>query len=274
MCKQYKEKDKALKQWKDTWEDEVHTTDYATKRIKSAKSAKLTPIEINKSDLYGYFQGSSGRYETFLDSCSCIDFAMHRRPCKHIYRLAIELGLMDLEAQNNPDAVLLPRKERASLEQTIDIIEKLSEEAQGRLLSIASEIRSTTPVYQVRCDYILAELIKCGIIVDREPQNHSITFGLKKDIQNLLDSEKIPYKKSSKKKILEDLCIQHIPEKAAKIFGQATYVTIPAKFSPRNIHFYLNRKYYNYTLEGEVLPLPDDAITIQLKKRGYFTDEN
>ena len=59
--------EKALKKWKSTWDSSIHESDFAAKRIKSAKSAKLTPVKIDPTDCYGYFQGTHGRYETFLD---------------------------------------------------------------------------------------------------------------------------------------------------------------------------------------------------------------
>lgn len=39
--------EKALEKWKSSWDSSVHESDYAAKRIKSAKSAKLTPIKID-----------------------------------------------------------------------------------------------------------------------------------------------------------------------------------------------------------------------------------
>ena len=79
--------EKALKKWKSTWDSSIHESDFAAKRIKSAKSAKLTPVKIDPTDCYGYFQGTHGRYETFLDYCPCGDFHRSKLPCKHIYRL-------------------------------------------------------------------------------------------------------------------------------------------------------------------------------------------
>jgi hypothetical protein len=114
---------RALGIWKEAWSEETHTTEYAQKRIKSAKSAKMTPIKIDTEDLYGYFQGSHGRYETFLDTCPCGDFIRSKLPCKHIYRLAIELGLMDEKAETNSNAIPTPRKEKATLDEEIDIVE-------------------------------------------------------------------------------------------------------------------------------------------------------
>lgn len=274
--------DKALKKWEEMWKPEIHTTDYAFKRIKSAQSAKLTPIKIDTTDFYGYFQGSHGKYETWLDYCPCGDFHRSKLPCKHIYRLAIELKLLDKKAENDPYAILTPKEERISLDETIDIVENLSENAQHELLLISGKIRSASPTYQVSsCDEI-TELLNSGLIIDTNPDMHTICFRRKDELMELLDNENIPYDKKYKKSILEDLCIQHIPEKAKNIFGEKFYVTIPTQYSAQSIHYYLHRKYDSeyYFDESEIeIPLletdlPDDRITTQLIKRGYYSREN
>lgn len=161
--------DKITKKWEDAWKQEIHTTDYALKRIKSAKSAKLTPIKIDTTDYYGYFQGSRGKYETFLDFCPCGDFRRSKLPCKHIYRLAIELGLLNIKADYDTNAIPTPKQERVNLDDTINIIENLSTEAQLELLNIASNIRSTTPVHQVTSNEYIQELLDSEIITDSDP---------------------------------------------------------------------------------------------------------
>lgn len=268
--------------WKNAWKQEIHTTDYALKRIKSAQSAKLTPIRIDATDFYGHFQGSHGRYETFLDYCPCGDFRRSNLPCKHIYRLAIELGLIDIKTESSQNAIVTPKNERISLNDTIDIVESLSPDAQLTLLNIACNIRSTTPVYEIDFNNIISELMACGIIIDTDPNNHKINFKTKNDILELLDSENISYNKNSKKGELEEICKQCIPQKAADIFGTTVRVSIPTQFNPRNIHYYLHRKYDSETSYDEDLNcfhevqlldtvLPDDDITNQLRLRGYYT---
>lgn len=69
------------------------------KRIASARSAKTTPDSIDTEHKTGIFPGSGKQpYITTLSSCTCVDFVRRKLPCKHIYRLAIELGEMDLTA--------------------------------------------------------------------------------------------------------------------------------------------------------------------------------
>lgn len=191
--------EKANELWTSKWSPETHTTEYAKKRIKSAQSAKLTPIKIDNDDLYGYFQGSSGRYETFLDYCPCGDFIRSKLPCKHIYRLAIELGLMDINVSHNLNSVLTPVKERISLSDTLDIVENLSEDSQRKLLNISCNLDSTNPVFCVDSNNDISELLQSGIIVESEPHNHIIKFGKKADIINFLEEENIPYDKKYKK---------------------------------------------------------------------------
>lgn len=272
--------DKAKEIWMEAWKPETHTTEYALKRIKSAKSAKLTPIKIDTIDLYGYFQGSHGKYETFLDHCPCGDFRRGKLPCKHIYRLAIELGLMDIAVDHDVTAIPVPKEERANLDETIDIVEELSADAQHELLKIASGIRSTTPVSTVYWSIYISELMDSGIIIDAKPGKYEINFGgrKKKEIAELLESENISYDKKAKKGELEKLCTECILDKACKKFGKIVYVSIPTKFSPTKIHYYLHRKYDSvlyFDSEEYELPLletelPDDDITKQLIKRGYY----
>lgn len=269
----------ALETWKKAWSKETHETEYAQKRIKSAKSAKMTPIKIDTTDLYGYFQGSHGRYETFLDSCPCGDFIRNKLPCKHIYRLAMELGLLNEKAESNTNAIPTPKRERVSLDEEIDIVEGLSENAQYTLKDIASSINSANPTYTIWLDSTVEELINSGIIVDTQ-EEHLINFGKKPEIIELLEKENIPYKKSDKVSVLKQICTDNIPEKAKEKFGEIISISIPTIYSPQQIHYYLHRKFdcESFYDENMVLQevrlleteLPIDSITDQLIKRGYY----
>lgn len=272
---------KAIELWNSKWAPETHNTEYASKRIKSAQSAKLTPVKIDDVDLYGYFQGSHGRYETFLDYCPCGDFHRSKLPCKHIYRLAIELGVLNINAVHNDNAIPVPKGERVTLDETIDIIEGLSETAQHTLYNIAKCSTSSEPSYLISLCTEIEELLNSGIIVNMAPEEYVINFGNKGDIIAFLDSEGIPYIKSAKKNALEELCLQTVPEKTEAKFGKSIYVGIPKRFSARKIHYYLHRKYdtlfyfddspHEISLLDTVLP--DDDVTEQLIKRGYYSTD-
>lgn len=78
------------------WDSSVHTTVDAEKRYKKALSSDLTPMEVDNELQKGIFKGSGKTpYEVTLDFCSCGDFRRRKLPCKHIYRLAMELNLID-----------------------------------------------------------------------------------------------------------------------------------------------------------------------------------
>ncbi|MCM1246465.1 MAG: SWIM zinc finger domain-containing protein [Roseburia sp.] len=273
--------DKHEETWENTWSQKTHETDYALKRIKSAQTAKLTPVEINSEDGCGYFQGGSGRYETFLDYCPCGDFLRSKLPCKHIYRLAAELGLMDIDVKHNVNSIPTPKSERLKLDEIIDLVEALSADAQHALRDIAGNVTSAKPYTPITSSNDgIAELFNSGIIVDFDPDNHKINFGTKKEIAALLDTENITYRKNDKKSVLENLCIEHMPEKAREKFGEIIDVSIPTKFSSQKIHYYLHRKldykiHYDENWNFSKTPfletdLPDDDITNQLIKRGYY----
>lgn len=274
---------KANKLWNDTWKPEIHSTEYAVKRIKSAQSAKLTPVKIDHDDMYGYFQGSHGRYETFLDFCPCGDFIRSKLPCKHIYRLAIELGILNIDANNSANAIPTPKNERINFAETADIIESLPLNAQHKLLEVSRGLNSSNPICQIDFSDSIIKLLESGIVVESEPHNHVINYGKKAELIAFLKEENIPYGKNSKKSELEELCQQHALQKAKKKFGYAIHVSIPTKFSAQKIHSYLHRKFdsdyyydiYKGFIEVQLLNtvLPDDVITLQLIKHGHYSPD-
>lgn len=276
--------EKALEEWKASWDPSIHESDYAKKRITSAKSAKLTPVKIDPTDCYGYFQGAHGRYETWLNSCPCGDFIRSRLPCKHIYRLAIELGILDEAVSTNQNAIPEVNIRKISLSETLDIVETLSTEAQHELLNIAYSTTSKNPYEQIDVDKTAKELLESGIISDDGTGiNETVKFGTKPKIIDFLINQNIEHKKSDKKNVLEKLCMTAAPDAAAKHFGVCCWynVRIPEIYSRQQIHYYLHRKYDSECIFDEndcaflEVPLletnlPDDKVTDELIKRGFY----
>lgn len=83
-----------LGKWNE-WDATIHTEPEQVKRQKSAAKADITPISIEND--FAVFRGSKKNYETTLISCTCTDYGIRRLPCKHIYRLAHELGVFPLD---------------------------------------------------------------------------------------------------------------------------------------------------------------------------------
>lgn len=66
-------------------------------RHKSALAKEMTPVRVDKENCTAFFTGSEGNiYSTSMEQCSCPDFAINGfgQPCKHMIRLAMELGVI------------------------------------------------------------------------------------------------------------------------------------------------------------------------------------
>lgn len=76
------------------WDCSILETIDGIKRVQSAKSLPADRISsLDRTSQSAVFRGSDGDlYSVTLSSCDCIDFYRNNLPCKHIYRLAYELG--------------------------------------------------------------------------------------------------------------------------------------------------------------------------------------
>ena len=91
----------------DAWSS-CHDDPEQQKRIASAKKSALTPVHIDRDELTGTFVGSSGHHNTTLNYCSCIDFNRRKLPCKHMYRLAMELGCFESDFSSDAKCIVQP----------------------------------------------------------------------------------------------------------------------------------------------------------------------
>lgn len=129
------------------WDDSIHLDENQQKRIKSAAKADLTPIDIDKIHECGTFGGRHGTYHTTLQQCDCYDFSTRGIPCKHMYRLAYELGLIRINGvKSDPSAVItkdgIAVKDQADKERITALIDGLSEESQDAVLKVLLEIKN------------------------------------------------------------------------------------------------------------------------------------
>lgn len=271
---------KAKNYWASAWEEKTHTTEHAKKRIELAKEPELTPIEVDATNMRACFSGNHGKYTAFLDDCSCEDFRRNRLPCKHIYRLAIELGAMEGAAESNRSTIPFPRSEQVSLSDTIDLVEALPEGSQKRLLEIAGNTKQDLR-FQLKYHGI-DELLRSGLVIETKPESRQIIWPKKGEITKLLDQGGIAYDPKAKKDELQRICWEHLSEKAKELFESWIVVDVSPNFNRRQIHYYLHRKFgfslfFNpETASTEKTPLlktnlPDDEVTDELIRRGYYT---
>ena len=63
------------------------------KRLQSALGIAAKKITLDRENETAAIQGSGANpYEVTLEECTCMDFSMRQLPCKHMIRLAVELG--------------------------------------------------------------------------------------------------------------------------------------------------------------------------------------
>ena len=100
------------------------------KRLTSAQQSKTSPTSIDQEHETGVFYGSGKLpYQTSLAACTCNDFVKRKKPCKHVYRLAMELGIIPLDYKTGRSSG--ERNEaQISFEDSIALVEQLSEAAQ------------------------------------------------------------------------------------------------------------------------------------------------
>lgn len=77
----------------ETWSG-IHELSDQKKRLATAKKSDFTIISLDQTQGTATFSGSYGVYETTLKSCDCMDFSRRGKPCKHMYKLALECDLL------------------------------------------------------------------------------------------------------------------------------------------------------------------------------------
>lgn len=109
----------------DFWnDDELHKKNDQVKRQISASAKKMTPINVDIDEKSGSFNGSGKvPYVVTLYTCTCSDFTRRKLPCKHMYRLAHELGTLELNEVESSEIVSI-----SSTDKTAKYVDKTSGE--------------------------------------------------------------------------------------------------------------------------------------------------
>lgn len=85
-----------IKDW-DDWDVSIHSDKAQTDRQGRAMTYPFT-FQIDKNSQSARFSSTTDLpyYDTTLSNCTCYDFQKRKLPCKHIYRLAVELGVIEI----------------------------------------------------------------------------------------------------------------------------------------------------------------------------------
>lgn len=264
------------------WEQwgDIHDDVAQQKRFKSACSGACTPLMVDPSMGGGAFQGKHGYYSTTLTSCTCVDFIRRKLPCKHIYRLALELDLIEGNFTSNTDQIREPIKNGLSFEDAIAIIETFPEKVQLLLKHIFCMVNDDYIYCQVdKCeelDFLLAQ----DVVYESVDMQTLLECYGRNEIRERIIPLNIPFNKNSSASQLVTWCMENIPDEVLTLFDDRTVVVVSKKYQPQRfkIYKYLVRKYDSTTIyidESKTVPyletdLPEDSITNCLRKYGYY----
>lgn len=266
------------KQWSD-----CHQSPDQQKRISSAAKAACTPIELDSDSGTGTFKGSSGTHTTSLEKCSCIDFNRRKLPCKHMYRLAMELGLLDVSHKSDLNEVADASSPRIPISKTVEIIESLTESQQHLLHNIVSRMNSknSTSVVEITSDLLV---LLDAQLFSRSDELTTVLSGYKiAELRNLLLSFGSGFKASRKADIINHL-VENYSDKLETMDIRYTAVHLLSRIKYGKVNMYLHRKFDTESIwqpedNFVELPLlktalPHDDVTDLLIKYGYYDPDS
>ena len=154
----------------ETWNvwSEIHSAPGQEKRLDSARAAACTPLQVSQGGGTAEFKGSGGVYQTSLNSCSCEDFRRRNLPCKHMYRLALELGLI-------PGPFSSYLHGGYDWKQVIDIAESFPEEVQEEFISHFRDSSASPSPYRRKKRPEMDTLISAEILIEY-PEKETAKF--------------------------------------------------------------------------------------------------
>lgn len=120
------------------WTEHDHQSGKQQKAVSKAILSQTTPISVDSDKQTAVFWGSGkAPYQTSISSCTCSEFIRFKVPCKHIYRFAMELGIIDMPYKTGMSSG--KRNEiQLAFEDALDLVEALSPEAQYQVYNMLS----------------------------------------------------------------------------------------------------------------------------------------
>lgn len=145
--------------------DDFHCSDRQYERFQRACSENRIGkiVSLNKKKMSCKIYSSSNSsviYKTTLNSCDCEDFSKSGLPCKHIYKLALELGIID----KSWDISGIPHELRSTLD-------ALLYSEMDSFLKLLVNYPSTSALFEVKKREVPEKLLETGLVI--EPQSRS-----------------------------------------------------------------------------------------------------
>lgn len=235
------------------WPESVHTLPDQVKSFQAAQKPDVTPLSVDPALQSGVFSGSGKNpYSTTLSACTCNSFVKRKKPCKHMYRLALELGLMDGSFKAGvPKGVAMS----VTLDDAVCAIEALSTPAQLHILSMLSHTSAyKEPDFRhahiPAPDFSLCDELRTCMLLAEHPATPEYIFSKldKPTLYELVASHIVgkPPRKNASKQSLIDWLLQNAPEVSSQFPFPPSFSFIdPFDRAQVNTYKYLCRKYEN-----------------------------
>lgn len=235
--------DKAADSFVNGYGEGFHCSDEQSTRFQRACSDVTIGkvVSVDKKKLRAKIKSSykpDTIYSVSLAECTCPDFQQRKLPCKHMYKLALELGIVTKEwdLSGIPDEIK-------------ELFSSLSLKDQVKYLRLINNYRYSA-YFDVRKQEVSVDLLECGFLEDCTSKTANIDkYCSKNDIIAALTTTHSPYVSSITSKTKKSEMINWIAENDEKLLnklGSKHYtVCFSATLSP-----YLDRiyKYYKYLL--------------------------
>lgn len=264
------------------WTGQIHAGDKQEKAIARAQLAETTPLTVDHSSQTAVFYGSGkAPYETSLSTCTCNDFTRRKLPCKHIYRLAMELGIIDLPYKTGESKGA--RLERQLfLEDAVSIIESLSENTQRQLMQMLGmtnfNISDRQNPYLFTDLSVIEDLRGCPLLEERPAAALILSQMKRADLNALIAQTGItnPPKKNASSSVLSQWLQDNVTNLTAILPPYVAFSFVPSfDRAQRSTYQYLLRKYESDSVflpEGDIASVPHGsnppAFTISVSPSG------
>lgn len=248
----------------------IHTEADQVKRLESAKSAKCTPVSIDAATCSGVFSGSHGVYHTNLDECRCVDFARRKKPCKHMYRLAAELGVFGVDGVVSDSSKIQapapkPSERKAALAEVVEMIESYDISVQDGIREVLYMAYKKEQCFCADIN-LFNEPIKDGLLSVQQDYYRILRENTQKNTLGKLEGLdfKFPDGLKTTKKARFEWCLEHADEVGALVYPNAAFLS-PAgllEIAQRKVYTYLLRKLTDdqiFTGSGQVKTYPHGA---------------
>lgn len=213
------------------WKD-CHDHPSQVDRQERAREAILTPLSI--SGQRAQFQGEEEQYRTTLLTCSCPDFQKRHKPCKHMYRLAMELDLFPRgDMQTDANAIRIPASQQPKIATNlIALIDSYPAEQRSDLKMLLYTLVShkepaLTPVFP-----LVAALADTGCFQTERDFLFLFDHYPKRKLAQKIDALGIDFPANLKTQTAKREHVrEHITEYGEQLFPDEVKLTIPERYS-------------------------------------------